>query len=178
MFYNYFMKLFTRYINSANNRVDNKKRAEILGYGGRGIQIAPGASVRINKPGGIGTNSFIGLYSYVNGAVTIGDNVWIGPSCSLTAGHHKFDPETGWFSARTNTVEGSHDEIVIGDGTWIASGVIVTAGVSVGKANLICANAVVTKSTPDYAIVAGTPARVMGYIDKDTGEHIWEGKGK
>ncbi|MFI3227371.1 MAG: acyltransferase [Clostridia bacterium] len=176
MFYNYFMKLFTRYINSANNKIDNAKRAEILGYGGRGIQVAPGASVRINKYGSIGSNTFIGLYSYVNGPVTIGNNIYIGPNCSITAGHHKFDPETGWFSARTSTTEERHDDISIGDGTWIASGAIITAGVKIGKANLVCANAVVTKSTPDYAILAGTPAKVMGFIDKDTGEHIWNKK--
>ncbi|MFI3114872.1 MAG: acyltransferase [Clostridia bacterium] len=175
MFYNFFMKLFTRYINSANNRDDNYKRADILGFGGRSVQIAPGASVRV-KPEYIGTNCFIGLYSYVNGIVRIEDNVWIGPYCSITAGHHKFDPETQWFSARTNTDPNRVDDILIGNGTWIASGVTVTAGVTIGKCNLICANAVVTKNTKDYAIMAGTPARQVGYIDKETGEQVWEGK--
>jgi acetyltransferase-like isoleucine patch superfamily enzyme len=49
----------------------------------------------------------------------------------------------------------------------------VTAGVKVGKANQICAHAVVTKDTPDYAIVAGIPAKVIGQIDPDTGAYHW-----
>lgn len=48
--------------------------------------------------------------------------------------------------------------ITIGDGSWLASGCTVTNGVTIGRANLICANSVVTHDTPDYAIMAGTPA--------------------
>jgi acetyltransferase-like isoleucine patch superfamily enzyme len=53
------------------------------------------------------------------------------------------------------------------------AGVIVTAGVTVGKSNVICANSVVTKNTPDYAIIAGTPGRVVGTIDPTTGSYNW-----
>ena len=81
---------------------------------------------------------------------------------------------TGSFSARTD-----HDydnSITIGRGSWLAAGVTVTAGVKIGKANLVCANAVVTKSTPDYAIMAGVPARQIGRIDPATGEYHWFSK--
>ena len=37
----------------------------------------------------------------ISGDVTIGYHVLIGPHCSIAAGNHKFDPATGWFSART-----------------------------------------------------------------------------
>lgn len=162
--------LLTRYANQSDNHADNLRRAEAMGFGGRDVKIAPGAIVRVD-PDFIGSNIFIGLYCYVNGPVTIGDNVLIGPHCSITAGHHKFDPATGWFSARTGS--GSDDSIVIGEGSWLASGVTVTAGVKVGKANLICAHAVVTKSTSDYAIMAGVPARKAGHIDPTTGDYHW-----
>jgi acetyltransferase-like isoleucine patch superfamily enzyme len=162
--------LLTRYANQSDNHEDNSKRAEVLGFGGRDVKIAPGAIVRVN-PDRIGSNIFIGLYCYLNGPVTIGNNVLIGPHCSITAGHHKFDPATGWFSARTGSE--SDDSIVIGEGSWLASGVTVTAGVKIGKANLICAHAVVTKSTPDYAIMAGVPAVMAGRIDPETGVYHW-----
>lgn len=164
-------ELLTRYANQSDNDQDNLRRAEALGFIGRNVKIAPGAIVRV-PPELIGANVFIGLYCYLNGRVTIGDNVLIGPHCSLPAGNHKFDPGTGWFSART---EGDRDNsIVIGEGSWLASGVTVTAGVKIGKANLICAHAVVTKDTPDYAIVAGIPARVVGHIDPATGVYHWD----
>jgi acetyltransferase-like isoleucine patch superfamily enzyme len=162
---------FTRYCNQSDNAADNLRRAEILGFGGRNIKIAPGAIVRVRDQSAVGQNVFIGLYAYINGPVTIEDDVLIGPHCALTAGHHKFDPATGCFSART---EGDYDNsIVIGQGSWLAAGSTVTAGVKIGRANLVCANAVVTHSTPDFAIMAGVPARPIGQIDPQTGEYRW-----
>lgn len=163
--------LFTRYANQGDNLEDNLRRAEALGFGGRQVKVAPGAIVRVSNKEQVGKNIFIGLYDYINGDVTIEDNTLIGPYCSLTAGNHKFDPKTGWFSARTE--KDGDESIVIGEGSWLASGVSVTAGVKIGKRNLICANAVVTKSTDDYAIMAGTPAKKIGTIDPKTGEYIW-----
>ena len=103
--------------------------------------------------------------------MTVGDDVLIGPHCSIVAGNHKFDPATGAFTART---EGDGDEsVVIGDGSWLCSNVTVTPGCKIGRCNLICAGAVVTKSTPDYAILAGVPAKRVGEIDPVTGEYRW-----
>ena len=162
---------FTEYCNRSDNAQDNARRAELLGFGGRRVMVAPGAIIRVPDKSRIGSDIFIGLYSYVNGPVTIEDHVLIGPHCSLTAGHHKFDPVTQAFTARTD--KDYDNSIVIGRGTWLATGVTVTAGVRVGKANLVCANAVLTKSTPDYAIMAGVPARQVGRIDPVTGEYHW-----
>ena len=164
----------TEYCNQSDNGPDDALRGELLGFGGRGVLVAPGAIIRVPDKSKIGSHIFIGLYSYVNGPVTIEDDVLIGPHCSLTAGHHKFDPATGCFSARTD--KDYDNSIVIGRGSWLATGVTVTAGVKVGRANLICANAVVTKSTPDYAIMAGVPARHVGRIDPKTGEYHWFSK--
>lgn len=160
----------TLYANAGDNTTDNRKRAEILGFMADDVCIAPGAIVRI-PPENCAENVFIGLYCYVNGDVTLERNVLVGPHCSLPAGNHKFDPATGSFSARDNTDRDV--SIVIGEGSWLSSGVTVTAGVRVGRANLICANSVVTRNTPDYAIMAGTPATQIGRIDPESGEYIW-----
>lgn len=163
---------FTRYCNASDNDIDNANRARVLGFTGRNVRIAPGAIVRIgeNQPG---DNVFIGLYCYVNGDVTIGANVLIGPHCSITAGHHAFDPVKGWFAARTAK---EANPIVIGEGSWLASGCVVTAGVHLGRCNLVCANAVVTRDSEDYTILAGTPARPIGRVDPATGEYRWLSK--
>lgn len=156
--------------NLADNDQDNRRRADALGFGGRDIRVAPGAIIRIPKEQ-VGKNVFFGLYTYCNGNVTIEDEVLIGPHCSITAGNHKFNPATGSFSLRT---EKDYDNsVVIGRGSWLASKVTVTAGVKLGKANLVCAGAVVTHSTEDYAIMAGVPAKQVGRIDPQTGEYIW-----
>ena len=165
-------KDFTEYFTKTANREGNLARAEIYGYGD-GVMIAIGAVLT----GGnikIGKNSFIGLYTYVNGKVNIGENVLIGPRCSIAAGNHKYNAKTGWFSDRS---DGDYDNtITIGDGSWLASSVTVTSGVTIGKANLICAGAVVTKDTEDYAIMAGVPAKKIGHIDPESGEYVYYSK--
>ena len=160
----------TRYSNYTGLE-DARRRAEIMGFDKPGTIVQNGSIVRLGDKGSVGENVVIALYCYINGNVIIEDNVLIGPGCALTAGHHKFDPATGWFSART---EPDGDEsIIIGWGSWLCAHVTVTAGVKIGRANLICAGAVVTKSTPDHAIMSGMPAKQTGRIDPETGEYVW-----
>ncbi len=162
-------RMMTEYCNRSDNSTDNLHRAQILGIGGN-TQVAPGALIRV-PTNQIGQNCFLGLYCYINGNVTIGDHCLIGPHCSIAAGNHKFDPATGWFSARTE--KDRDDSIVIGAGSWLASHVMISGGVKLGRCNLVCAGAVVTKSTEDYAIMAGIPAKQVGRIDPVTGEYHW-----
>lgn len=53
-------------------------------------------------------------------------------------------------------------DIHIGQGCWIASGAIISGGVIIGNNVIVAAGAVVTKNIPDYAIVAGVPATIIG----------------
>ena len=160
----------TRYSNYTGIE-DGRRRAILMGFDKPDTIVQNGSIVRLGANGSVGENVVIALYCYINGNVTIEDNVLIGPGCAITAGHHKFDPATGWFSART---EPDCDEsIVIGWGSWLCANVTITGGVKIGRANLICAGAVVTKSTPDYAIMSGIPAKQAGRIDPETGEYIW-----
>jgi len=157
----------TNYVCRSDNPIDNRNRALILGITAEGTQVAPGCEIRLGPAARVGRNAFLGLYCYINGNVTIGDHVLIGPHCTITSNNHVFNAAKGWFGDNQGA------PIVIGDGTWLASGVMVTAGVTVGKCNLICANAVVTKDTVDYAIMAGTPAKQVGRIDPTTGKYTW-----
>lgn len=168
---------YVRLTSMSDNKEDDSRRAEMLGLGGKDILVASGAIIRVpDARTRFGVDIFIGLYAYINGNVTIEDHVLIGPHCSIAAGNHKFDPATGYFSART---EGDYNNaIVIGFGSWLASNVTVTAGVAIGRANLVCAGAVVTHSTPDYAIMAGVPAQQVGSIDPQTGAYHWFSKEK
>jgi hypothetical protein len=52
---------------------------------------------------------------------------------------------------------------IIGHDVWIGEGAMVFEGVNVGTGAIIAARAVVTKHVPSYAIVAGVPARVVGF---------------
>lgn len=54
-------------------------------------------------------------------------------------------------------------ECSIGNDVWIAAGAHVLRGVKISDGAVVAANAVVTKDVPPYAIVAGVPAKVIGY---------------
>ena len=53
--------------------------------------------------------------------------------------------------------------VTIGSDVWLGCNVIVTNGSSIGNGVIAGAGAVITKDVPDYAVVAGVPARVIRY---------------
>ena len=55
------------------------------------------------------------------------------------------------------------NRIIIGNDVWMGYNVIVTNGSNIGDGVIAGAGAVITRDVPDYAIVAGVPARIMGY---------------
>jgi len=153
-----------RYMLLTNNPEDNRRRGDLmrpyLDACGDNLQLAPGATLPFPAGVTIGSDVYIGLWSYVGvGQITLEDRVMIGPHCSITAGDHTYDPQRDDFKGGS-----ARSPITIGHGSWLASGVVVTAGVRIGRANLIAAGAVITKDTPDYAIMAGVPARVVGDV--------------
>ena len=57
------------------------------------------------------------------------------------------------------------DEVVIGEGSWLGTNVVVVGNVRIGKHCVIGANSVVTKDIPDYSVAAGIPAKVIKKYD-------------
>lgn len=163
---------FTLYTTQSNNYEDDTTRAQILGFIEDNVRIAPGAIVRIGD-NQIGNHSYVGLYSYVNGDVSIGANVLIGPHVTIVASNHLYNPTSDQFSDRTCPIAG---KVTIKDGVWLTSGVVVTPGITIGRCALVCSNSVVTQDVPDYAIMGGTPAKQLGQINRETGDYIWFNK--
>ena len=52
-------------------------------------------------------------------------------------------------------------DIIVNEDCWIGTGVIVLAGVNVGRGSVIGAGSIVTKDIPPYAVVAGCPAKIL-----------------
>ena len=85
--------------------------------------------------------------------IITGDDVSIGPEASvLTLGH---DPNAADFALKGGDVR-------IGDRVWIGFRAIILPGVEIGEAAVVAAGAVVSRDVPPFAIVAGSPARVIG----------------
>ena len=53
--------------------------------------------------------------------------------------------------------------VTLGHDVWVGHGALVMPGVTVGTGAVVASGAVVTKDVPDYAIVAGVPARIIKY---------------
>jgi UDP-2-acetamido-3-amino-2,3-dideoxy-glucuronate N-acetyltransferase len=89
--------------------------------------------------------------------VVIEDEVFLGPHCVFTndlrprAGRHK-RPATTWAPTR------------IGRGATVGANATIVCGHDVGPYAMVAAGAVVTRNVPPYRLVAGVPARAIGFV--------------
>jgi len=70
---------------------------------------------------------------------------------------------TGDTYAKKNTFNDWKDEIEIGNDVWIGERAFLTGNIKIGDGAVVYSCAVVTKDVPPYAIVAGVPAKIIGY---------------
>ena len=103
----------------------------------------------------IGKDTIVGDHVFLDGRapITIGNHVDIASSVLIYNSEHDINKDD--FSAREEPVE-------IGDYVFIGPRAIILPGVKIGKGAILGAGAVVTKDVPDFAIVGGVPAKVIG----------------
>lgn len=110
------------------------------------------------------------LLNTASGDITIGDHCAFGYNVMLLTGRHRFSGgqraslvsgSGGWGGGPDEVPETGFD-INIGAGCWIASGAIVSGGVTLGENCIVLAGAVVTRSAPAHSILGGVPARIVG----------------
>lgn len=104
----------------------------------------------------VGRNVFVNQNCtfYDLGGIDIADDVMIGPNVSIITSGHPVEP-----SRRRNFVVAK--PIVIGQNVWIAAGVTIIGGVTVGEHSVVAAGSVVTRDVPSNVLVGGNPARVI-----------------
>jgi maltose O-acetyltransferase len=96
-----------------------------------------------------------GLVALDVAAITIGDDVQIGPNVQLLTPTHPLEAEP-----RRQKWEAA-EPITIGDNVWLGGGAIVCPGVTIGADTVVGAGAVVTRDLPARALALGNPARVV-----------------
>lgn len=108
----------------------------------------------------MGKNSIINHHCHLDfrAGITLGDNVNISPYVKIFTWQHI--PNDPMFNTEKKPV-------IIEDYAWISSAAIILPGVRVGKGAVVAAGAVVTSDVPEYAIVAGTPAKNIGTRSQD-----------
>ncbi|QOT16042.1 DapH/DapD/GlmU-related protein [Paenarthrobacter sp. YJN-5] len=125
---------------------------------GNGINVEHGASFGKGDRIRIGDRSGIGINSRLDGPVTIGRDVMMGPEVMIYAlGHNFTDTDTPMIEQGMSVPR----EVVIEDDVWIGARAIILPGVTIGTGSVVAASAVVTKSVPPFSVVAGNPARLV-----------------
>jgi acetyltransferase-like isoleucine patch superfamily enzyme len=125
------------------------------------------------------TNVSMGSYSFIAERSTlsetsIGRFCSIGPQAIIGSGDHPTD----WISTSpvfysrqkqcgitfaTKTYFPEKKAITIGNDTWIGARVFIRDGISIGNGAIIGAGAAVINDIPDYALVAGCPAKLIRF---------------
>ena len=123
---------------------------------GRGVVIEPNAHIPFHKVE-IGNNSGIGPNA-VLGAVRIGDNVMMARDVIVLSKNKVFESRIVPMCLQGDTED---NPVVIGDDVWIGARAIILPGVHIGRGAIVGAGAVVSGDVPEYAIVAGNPARII-----------------
>lgn len=125
-----------------------------------------------NKEITIGKNFYSNIhFSFIGGnTAQIGNNVFIGPYCTLATGIHSLIAEERRISFDEDGT--AHDfeygrPIRIGDDVWLASNVTVCGGVTIGSGSVIGAGSVVTRDIPAGVLAAGNPCKVIRKITEE-----------
>ncbi len=128
---------------------------------------------------GFGADTSIYDSSVVMGDVKVGDHVWIGPftlldgsgatlrignNCTISSGVHIYTHDTVDNCVSGGMCEKETAAVSIGDNSYIGPMAIIEKGVELGKHSIVGANSFVNRCYPDYAIIAGTPARQIGHV--------------
>lgn len=125
---------------------------------GDGTRI--GAFVEIQKNATVGARCKISSHTFICEGVAIEDEVFIGHGVMFT--NDRFPRATNPDGSPQSEADWAVEPTVVRRTASIGSNATIVAGVTIGVGALVGAGAVVTKSVPDYAIVAGVPARVIG----------------
>lgn len=154
---------------------------------GEPLLVYPGAEIEPGATLPAGALFRIGAFSYVVGRASL--NLSVGRYCSIGAGLAVFGSAhpVEWLSSSPMTYAAHHQRFYddagvqsppppgeweehnghitthIGHDVWIGAGALLKPGISIGNGAVVATRSIVTRDVPAYAIVAGSPARIVRY---------------
>lgn len=135
-------------------------------YGCRvGDDTRIGSFVEIQKNASVGARCKISSHTFVCEGVVIEDEVFIGHGVMFINDRHP--RATNPDGSPQDEADWSVEQTRVKRTASVGSNATILSGVTIGEGALVGAGAVVTHNVPDYAIVQGVPARVVGDIRKN-----------
>ncbi|MFO7653418.1 MAG: acyltransferase [Candidatus Krumholzibacteriia bacterium] len=129
---------------------------------GPGLRVHEGVRIRNVHRLSLGNDVELGVDCFLQagGDIVLGNDVMLGPGVKIWSVNHRYDDldrpirEQGWDRA----------QVTLGDGVWLGANVFVMPGVEIPRGCVVTAGSVVhRKRYPEFAILAGFPARVIGH---------------
>ena len=158
----------------------------VIGQGSRVWNLA-----QIREGAQVGNECVIGRSAYIGPNVRIGDRckvqnnalvydpavladgVFIGPGAILT--NDRLPRSVTPVGEMKRADDWDPVGVTVGTGASIGAGAICVAPVNIGSWSLVAAGSVVVHDVPDHALVAGNPARVIGWVGRDGQRLVVEG---
>ena len=125
----------------------------------------------------MGKNCKVQNYALVYEPATIADGVFIGPAVVLTNDH--FPRAVNADGSIKSADDWEQVGVTIEEGAAIGARSVCVAPVTVGAWALVAAGSVVVKDVPPFALVAGVPAKQIGWVGYEgvklepAGEGLW-----
>lgn len=128
---------------------------ELFAHIGKGSRLVPPIFVDYGIHVSIGEDTFINtdIVLLDSGLITIGNRVLVGPRVGFYTPQHPINPE--------DRAQGGEyvQPIVVEDEVWIGAGVSILSGVTIGRGSIV-----VVRSVPPKTVVAGNPVQIIRSI--------------
>jgi len=123
-----------------------------------GAKVGPktvlGKDVFIDIDVSVGAYCKIQNFATLYRGLTVGDRVFVGPHACFTNDLYPRAISPDWKVVPTR----------VEDGASIGANATILCGITIGRNAMVAAGAVVTKDVPPHALVAGVPAKVIGWV--------------
>ena len=134
---------------------------------GRGAYVGPGVV--------LGDNVKLQNYALVYEPARLEDGVFIGPAAVLT--NDLYPRSVDLAGKLKRPADWDARGVVVREGASLGARVVVVPGCVIGRWAMVAAGAVVTRDVADYALVAGVPARQIGWVGRAGERLLAEGPG-
>jgi acetyltransferase-like isoleucine patch superfamily enzyme len=148
---------------------------------GEGVYLAPDVWLHILEYGGpvrpklvLGKGCSIGRRSTISAKnyIELEDDVLLGPNVFIMDYNHEYSDPNRPIHAQGVTAGG---RVVIGRNSWLGYGCVICCGkgeLTLGRNCVVGANSVVTRSFPDFSVIAGSPAKLVKTYDPSLGKWV------